>query len=158
MCRELAYALITPHSIIKSRTGAIISRLLQANLDVVGARMLAPSDEFVDAYMAQHPGGTDPQQTQSVAVHLIVLDAVLRQNQPTANASDIARMGVELGRRRGGYPKLSEPKGWRLNVSDVVDRPYESSFFVSAVWERWAEEEPPELRGWTEGALRLLYG
>jgi len=52
MARELAYALITPYSLLKSRTGGIISRLLLADLDLVGARMLAPSDEFVDRYKA----------------------------------------------------------------------------------------------------------
>jgi len=51
MATELAYALITPYSLLKSRTGGIISRLLlAADLDLVAARMLAPSDEFVDRY------------------------------------------------------------------------------------------------------------
>ncbi|NQT85679.1 nucleoside-diphosphate kinase [bacterium] len=50
MSAQLAYALITPYSLIKSRTGGIISRLLQARLELVGARMLAPTDAFVDAY------------------------------------------------------------------------------------------------------------
>ncbi|MBM4032702.1 MAG: nucleoside-diphosphate kinase [Planctomycetes bacterium] len=50
MAVELAYALITPYSLLKSRTGGIISRLLSANLEVEAARMMAPSDEFVDRY------------------------------------------------------------------------------------------------------------
>jgi len=46
---ELAYAMITPYSLLKSRTGGIIGRLLsQAQLEFVGARMYAPSDDFVD--------------------------------------------------------------------------------------------------------------
>ncbi len=45
---ELAYALITPYSLVKSRTGGIIGRLLLADLELVAARMLAPSDAFVD--------------------------------------------------------------------------------------------------------------
>lgn len=52
MAQELAYALITPYSLAKSRTGGIIGRLIsQADLDFVGARMFAPSDAFVDAYL-----------------------------------------------------------------------------------------------------------
>lgn len=47
---ELAYAMITPYSLLKSRTGGIIGRLLLADLELVGARMYAPSDEFVDEY------------------------------------------------------------------------------------------------------------
>lgn len=52
MAQELTYALITPYSLSKSRTGSIIGRLLtMADLDLVGARMLSPSDEFVDRYI-----------------------------------------------------------------------------------------------------------
>ncbi|MFP4056122.1 MAG: nucleoside-diphosphate kinase [Candidatus Brocadiia bacterium] len=50
MADELAYALITPYSLLKSRTGGIISRLLLADLELVGARMMAPDNDFVDRY------------------------------------------------------------------------------------------------------------
>ncbi|MHC4277115.1 MAG: nucleoside-diphosphate kinase [Planctomycetota bacterium] len=50
---ELAYVLITPYSLVKSRTGGIIGRLLSmGNLELVGARMYLPSNEFVDKYCA----------------------------------------------------------------------------------------------------------
>lgn len=54
MAQELTYALITPYSLSKSRTGGIISRLLTLaeNLELVAARMYAPSDAFVDRYAA----------------------------------------------------------------------------------------------------------
>jgi len=48
---QLAYALITPYSLFKSRTGGIIGRLLaHARLELVAARMYVFSDAFVDAY------------------------------------------------------------------------------------------------------------
>ena len=51
MTDQLAYALITPYSLFKSRTGGIIGRLLaHARLDLVAARMFVFSDEFIDAY------------------------------------------------------------------------------------------------------------
>ena len=51
MTDQLAYALITPYSLFKSRTGGIIGRLLaSARLEFVGARMYVFSDAFVDAY------------------------------------------------------------------------------------------------------------
>lgn len=51
MTDQLAYALITPYSLYKSRTGGIIGRLLaHARLDFVTARMYVFSDEFLDAY------------------------------------------------------------------------------------------------------------
>jgi nucleoside diphosphate kinase len=49
---ELAYVLITPYSLLKSRTGGIISRLLLlTDLEFVAARMFWPSDAFVDRYV-----------------------------------------------------------------------------------------------------------
>ena len=51
MSTELAYVLITPYSLLKSRTGGIISRVLAlSGLDPVGARLYSPSDEFVAEY------------------------------------------------------------------------------------------------------------
>ncbi len=51
MSQELAYALITPYSLYKSRTGGIIGRLLaHPSLELVAARMFVFSDEFVDTY------------------------------------------------------------------------------------------------------------
>jgi len=49
---ELAYALITPYSILKSRTGGIIGRLIaHARLKLRAVRMMIFSDEFLDAYV-----------------------------------------------------------------------------------------------------------
>ena len=51
MTDQLAYALITPYSLYKSRTGGIIGRLLaHAHLRLAAARMYVFSDEFLDAY------------------------------------------------------------------------------------------------------------
>ncbi len=47
MSAELAIAVINPYTLVKSRTGGVISRLLsRGNYDLVGARMFAPGDEF----------------------------------------------------------------------------------------------------------------
>lgn len=51
MSEELSYVLITPHSIRKSRTGAILSRLISRTaLDLVAARMFAPSEPLATAF------------------------------------------------------------------------------------------------------------
>ena len=48
---QLAYALITPYSLFKSRTGGIIGRLLaHTRLEFLAARMYVFSDAFLDAY------------------------------------------------------------------------------------------------------------
>ena len=48
---ELAYAILTPYSMRKSRTGGIIARLIsRTGLDLVAARMFAPGAELVKRY------------------------------------------------------------------------------------------------------------
>lgn len=48
---ELSYVLITPYTILKSRTGGVMARLLsRTDLDLVGAQMLAPTMEFSERY------------------------------------------------------------------------------------------------------------
>lgn len=52
MTTELTYVVITPYSLIKSRTGNIIARLMSfSGCDLVGVRMMRPSDELVDEYI-----------------------------------------------------------------------------------------------------------
>jgi nucleoside diphosphate kinase len=58
---ELSYALITPHSMRKSRTGGIIARLIsRTGLDLVAARMFTPSEELVKRYAATVVSETEP--------------------------------------------------------------------------------------------------
>jgi nucleoside diphosphate kinase len=48
---ELSYAIITPYSTRKSRTGGIVGRLIsRTGLDLVGGRMFAPSPELAQRY------------------------------------------------------------------------------------------------------------
>ena len=48
MAKELAYVLIDPYTIRKSRTGGVINRLLsRGRLNLVAARMLAPSRKLI---------------------------------------------------------------------------------------------------------------
>src|SRR5213596_4149650 len=48
---ELSYAIITPYSMRKSRTGGIIARLIsRTGLDLVTSRMFAPSEELAKCY------------------------------------------------------------------------------------------------------------
>jgi nucleoside diphosphate kinase len=58
---ELAYAIITPYSMRKSRTGGIVARLIsRTGLDLVGARMFAPSQELVQRYSETIVSETEP--------------------------------------------------------------------------------------------------
>src|SRR6184192_2799579 len=49
--QELSYAIVTPYSMRKARTGGIVARLIsRTGLDVVAGRMFAPSAELVKRY------------------------------------------------------------------------------------------------------------
>ena len=58
---ELSYAIVTPYSMRKSRTGGIVARLIsRTGLDLVGARMFAPSKELTERYADTIVTETDP--------------------------------------------------------------------------------------------------
>ena len=62
MSQELAYVIITPYSLHKSRTGGILARLItRTGLDLVGARMFAPSEQLVTEYSQAILSANDPQ-------------------------------------------------------------------------------------------------
>ncbi len=62
MSQQLAYVIITPYSLYKSRTGGILSRLItRSGLELVAARMFAPSPELVKQYAAEVISANDPQ-------------------------------------------------------------------------------------------------
>jgi len=62
MPQPLAYVIITPYSLYKSRTGGILSRLItRTGLDLAGVRMFAPSPELVKEYADTIVSAHDPQ-------------------------------------------------------------------------------------------------
>ena len=62
MSQQLAYVIITPYSLFKSRTGGILSRLItRTGLDLAAVRMFAPSAELVKQYSEAIISADDPQ-------------------------------------------------------------------------------------------------
>src|SRR5262249_5224001 len=62
MSQQLAYVIITPYSLYKSRTGGILSRLItRTGLELAGPRMFAPSAELVREYSQAIFSANDPQ-------------------------------------------------------------------------------------------------
>jgi nucleoside diphosphate kinase len=62
MSQQLAYVIITPYSLFKSRTGGILSRLItRTGLELAAARMFAPSQELVTKYSEAIISQNDPQ-------------------------------------------------------------------------------------------------
>jgi len=62
MPQQLAYVIITPYSLYKSRTGGILTRLIsRTGLDLAAMRMLAPSAELIRQYAETIVSDHDPQ-------------------------------------------------------------------------------------------------
>jgi len=80
MPNQLAYVIITPYSLHKSRTGGILSRLIsRTGLDLVGARMFAPSAELAQKYADASISANDPQDRR---IQDLIYDYILKNLAP----------------------------------------------------------------------------
>lgn len=80
MAQELAYVIITPYSLYKSRTGGIISRLItRTGLDLVAARMFAPSPALVKEYSEKTISADDPQDRR---IQQLIFNYILENFSP----------------------------------------------------------------------------
>ena len=80
MSQELAYVIITPYSLFKSRTGGILSRLItRTGLDLVAIRMFGPSAELVQEYSEKIVSANDPQDR---GIQQLIYDYILRNLSP----------------------------------------------------------------------------
>src|SRR6476659_4133253 len=80
MPQELAYVIITPYSLHKSRTGGILARLIsRTSLEMVGARMFAPSPELVNEYSKVIVSANDPQDRR---IQELIRDYILQNLSP----------------------------------------------------------------------------
>jgi nucleoside diphosphate kinase len=62
MSQQLAYVIVTPYSLYKSRTGGILSRLIsRTELDLAAIRMFAPGPELIKHYAETIVSAQDPQ-------------------------------------------------------------------------------------------------
>ncbi len=73
MANELAFVLINPYTIAKSRTGGVIGRYMgRTDLTFVGARMYGPSDELTQSYadLVRHADPEHPETTGLIADYI----------------------------------------------------------------------------------------
>ncbi len=131
-------------------TSAACWRLFAETMSAVSERL------FTDAYMVQHPTGDDPRQIQSVAVHLITLNASLELDQPMQRTSEITAAAVTLGRTLGGYPPLIPPESWTVTVADVALEEITGCQYVEEVWNSWRSSGLGGVPDWTTSTLKLL--
>lgn len=80
---ELSYLLISPYTILKSRTGGVLARLLaRIELELVGAQMLLPDKELVDAYADLTFRSMQEKDKKSAE---LIRDYIIDQFSPTEN-------------------------------------------------------------------------
>lgn len=96
MADELAYVIITPYSLHKSRTGGILSRLVaRTGLDFAGARMFAPSVELVRQYAEASVSKEDPQDAH---IQELIRNYILKNLSPDPKTGLRRRVMVLLFR------------------------------------------------------------
>ncbi|MGH7988994.1 MAG: nucleoside-diphosphate kinase [Limisphaerales bacterium] len=80
MSQQLAYVVVTPYSLYKSRTGGILSRLIsRTGLDLAAMRMFAPNAELVKQYAEAIVSAHD---TQDRKIQELLRDYVLEDLSP----------------------------------------------------------------------------
>jgi len=80
MSQQLAYVIITPYSLYKSRTGGILSRLItRSGVELAAARMFAPSAELVTQYSQAIISKNDPQDRR---VQELIHDYIVQNLSP----------------------------------------------------------------------------
>ena len=94
MSQELAYVILTPYTLFKSRTGGIIARLItRTGLELVGARLFAPSPELVKRYSEAIVSAADPQDRH---IQELIRDYVLLNLSPDPKTGRRRRVMVLL--------------------------------------------------------------
>jgi hypothetical protein len=116
----------------------------------------------VDSYSAQHPGDASSQATQSVACHLVTLSAILEGTYSVGDAIRLRVAAVEVGRKRGGYPKLEPvPDHWAVTVADLAaasahEREDQVDRYPGDVLRRWADLHGDTIERWRRAAVSAL--
>jgi len=108
MSQQLAYVIITPYSLHKSRTGGILSRLIsRTGLDLAAARMFAPGPELVQKYSEAIVSTNDPQDRK---IQEMIRDYILKNLSPDS----------KTGRRRRAMMLLFKGEDAVRKVRSVV--------------------------------------
>ena len=109
MSQQLAYVIITPYSLHKSRTGGILSRLIsRTGLDLAAARMFAPSAELVQKYSEAIVSANDPQDRR---IQEMIRDYILKNLSPDAKTGSRRRVMMLMFRGEDAVRKVRSVVG-----------------------------------------------
>ena len=109
MSQELAYVIVTPYTLYKSRTGGILARLItRTGLEMVGARMFSPSSELVDKYSAAIVSANDPQDRR---IQELIRDYILKNLAPDPKTGQRRRVMMLLFKGEDAVRKVRSVVG-----------------------------------------------
>ncbi len=109
MSQQLAYVIITPYSLHKSRTGGILSRLIsRTGLDLVAARMFAPGPELVQKYSEAIISTNDPQDRK---IQELIRDYILKYLSPDGKTGRRRRVMMLLFKGEDAVRKVRSVVG-----------------------------------------------
>src|ERR1043166_5915962 len=104
MVQQLAYVIITPYTLHKSRTGGILARLItRTGLEMVSARMFAPSPELVQEYSKVIVSANDPQDRR---IQELLRDYILQNLTPEPKTGRRRRVMMLLFRGEEAVRKV----------------------------------------------------
>ena len=107
MSIELSYVLITPYTLQKSRTGGVIARLLsRTDLELVGAKIFAPTDEFTKKYIEFIKDTKDNTAPEAIEA----LSEYIKKNFPPYNGK-YQRVMILLFKGENAAKKLTDVVG-----------------------------------------------
>jgi nucleoside diphosphate kinase len=161
MAQELAYVIITPYSLYKSRTGGILTRLItRTGLELAAARMFAPSPELVKQYSQAIISANDPQDRR---VQQLIYEYILQNLLPDARTGRRRRVMMLLFKGEDAVRKtrsvvgnISPDRRTGETIRDtygdlIIDENNQVRYFEPAVLAPpTAEESEVKLKLWTK--------
>ncbi len=106
---ELAYVLINPYTVYKSRTGGVIARLFtRTALELVAARMFAPGREVVERYAEIAVSPKDPQDRK---IQELIRQYILDNYSPDPTTGQRKRVMMLLFRGEDAVRKVRQVIG-----------------------------------------------
>jgi len=169
MAQQLAYVIITPYSLHKSRTGGILSRLItRTGMELAGARMFAPSAELVAKYAEATISANDPQDRRIQELIYRYIQQNLAPDPKTGRRRRVMMLlfqGEDAVRRtRSVIGNIGPDRRGGETIRDtygdlIIDENNEVRYFEPAVLAAPnAEEAEPKLKLWakysdTDGGL-----
>src|SRR5690242_12976411 len=106
---ELAYVLINPYTVFKSRTGGVIARLFtRTALELVAVRMFAPGRELVERYAEITVSPEDPQDRK---IQELIRQYILDNYSPDPKTGKRRRVMMPLFRGEDAVRKVRQVVG-----------------------------------------------